>query len=45
MDAIAHLPSYTFGGIDGTEQGMGDVYVLTIPRFRWILVSVHAAPK
>lgn len=30
---------YMFGGINATEYGMGDLYVLTIPTFKWILVG------
>jgi hypothetical protein len=27
-----------FAGIDATGRGQSDLYVLTLPRFRWILV-------
>lgn len=31
--------SYMFGGISASGAGLGDIYVLTLPSFQWLLVS------
>lgn len=41
LSHCAHYYSYLFGGFRADGSGLGDLYVLSIPSFRWIAVSTR----
>jgi hypothetical protein len=35
---------YIFGGISANGAGLGDIYVLSLPSFQWLLVGDILSP-